>query len=198
MRRPNTRVAAEGPLDTCRGVAGVSFDQNVPLGPVDRPQATRRHWLRRRRPQRPRLFDTTLLSGLLGLLLAAGGVYLGTLTPRVEVSVTPSAYSIQGVTLAARGGGVYQGSAGVVVLRDQGQALSGAASATTSGAPMTARCQGAVAAGERCTFRVGSRILHAVDTWRAGSWSRAYDNGNRVTLRVRQGRPVPVPVPVDA
>lgn len=177
----------------------MSFDQNVPLGPVDRRDATRRHWLRRRRSQRPRLFDTTLLSGLLGLLLAAGGVYLGTLAPRVEVSVTPSAYSIAGVRLAARGGGVYQGSAGVVVLRDEGDVLSAAASATTAGEPMTARCQGVAGGSERCTFQLGKRTLHAVDTWHAGSgsWSRAYDNGKRVTLTVRQRRPVPVPVPVD-
>lgn len=176
----------------------MSFDQNVPLGPVDRHQAARRHWLRRPRPQRPRLFDTTLLSGLLGLLLAAGGVYLGSLTPRVEVSVTQNAYTIDGVRLAARGGGVYEGSAGVVVVRDQGQTLSGAASATTAGTPMVARCQGVAGAGERCTFHVGARTLHAVDTWRAGSWSRAYDSGKRVILTIRQGRPVPVPVPVDA
>lgn len=176
----------------------MSWEQNVPLGPVDRRHATRRHWLRRRRPQRPGLFDTTLLSGLLGLLLAAAGVYLGTLTPRVQVSVTPAAYSIDGVTLPARGSGVYQGRDGVVVLRDQGGALSGAASATTAGEPMLARCQGVTAGQERCTFRLGSRTLHAVDTWRSGSWSRAYDDGRRVILTVRQGRPVPVPVPVDA
>lgn len=176
----------------------MSFDQNVPLGPVDRHQATRRHWLRRPRPQRPRLFDTTLLSGLLGLLLAAGGVYLGALTPRVEVSVTQNAYTIDGVRLAARGGGVYQGSAGVVVVRDQGRTLSGAASATTAGEPMVARCLGLVGNYERCIFQVGPRTLHALDTWRAGSWSRVYDNGKRVTLTVREGGPVPVPVPVDA
>lgn len=189
MRRPSRPAA---------GLTGVSFDQNVPLGPVDRRQVTRRHWLRRRRPQPPRLFDTTLLSGLLGLLLAAGGVYLGTVTPRVEVSVTPSAYSIEGVTLTARGDGVYQGSAGVVVLRDQGHVLRGAASATTQGLPMVARCQGVSTGSERCAFQVGSRTLHAVDTWHAGSWSRAYDDGKRVILAVRQGTPVPVPVPVDA
>lgn len=176
----------------------MSFDQNLPLGPVDRRQATRRHWLRPRRPPRPRLFDTTLLSGVLGVLLAAAGVYLGTLSPRVQVSVTSSAYTVGGITLAARGGGVYRGSAGVVVLRDQGQTLSGAASATTAGAPMTARCVGVTAGTERCTFQIGSRSLHALDTWRAGSWSRVYDDGKRVTLPVRQGRPVPVPVPVDA
>ncbi len=170
----------------------------MPLGPVDRRHATRRHWLRRLRPQRSRLLDTTLLSGLLGLLLAAGGVYLGTLTPRVEVSVTASTYQIDGVTLAARGGGVYQGSAGVVVLRDQGGALAAAASATTAGAPMVARCQGVAAGSEHCTFQLGSGTVHAVDTWRAGAWSRTYDDGKRVILWVRQGRPVPVPVPVDA
>lgn len=175
----------------------MSFDQNVPLGPVDRRHATRRHWLRRRRPQRPRLFDTTLLSGLLGLLLATGGVYLATLVPRVEVSVTPRAYAIDGIRLPARGGGVYQGSAGVVVLRDRGGALSAAASATTAGRPMTARCDGMAAGRERCTFQIGPRSIHAVDAWRAGSWSRTYDDGRRVTLAVRQGRPVPVPIPVD-
>jgi len=176
----------------------VSFDQNVPLGPVDRRQATRRHWLRRRRPQRPRLLDRALLLGLLGVLLAAGGLLLTTLTPRVEVSVTPSAYRVGGVTLPARGGGVYQGSAGVVVLRDQGATLAGAASATTRGAPMTASCQGVTSGSERCTFQIGTRTFHAVDTWRDGSWSRVYDDGNRVDVRILQGRPVPVPVPIDA
>lgn len=176
----------------------MSCDQNVPLGPVDRRHATRRHWLRRHRPRRPGLFDATLLTGLLGLLLAAGGVYLGALTPRVEVSVTATAYTVGGVTLAARGGGVYQGDAGVVVLRDQAGALRGAASATTAGEPMIGRCEGAAAGTEQCSFRVGSRSFHAVDTWHAGSWSRAYDDGKHVMLAVRQGRPVPVPVPVDA
>lgn len=176
----------------------MSFDQNVPLGPVDRRQATRRHWLRRHSPQRPRLFDGSLLAGLLGVLLAAGGVYLATLTPRVEVSVTASAYTVDGVTLAARGGGVYQGRAGVVVLRRRGPVLSGAASATAEGAPMTGLCEGVAAGSERCTFRLGGRTIHAVDTWRAGSWSRVYDDGRRVDLAIRQGRPVPVPVPVDA
>lgn len=175
----------------------VSFDQNVPLGPIDRLQATRRHWLRRRRPQRPRIFDATLLSGLVGVLLAAGGLYLGAVTPRVEVSVTDRAYTIDGVSLAARGGGVYQGTAGVVVLRYQGETLEGAASATSAGEPMTAHCAGVMRGTERCTFQIGPRTLHAIDRWRGGSWSRVYDNGKRVELPIRQGRPVPVPVPVD-
>lgn len=176
----------------------MSFDQNVPLGPVDRRHPARRHWLRRRRPQRPRLFDAALLSGLLGVALAAGGVYLVTLTPRVEVSVTATAYTIDGVTLAARGDGVYQGRAGVVVLGGQGRALRGAASSTVAGAPMVGRCRDAAAGTERCTFQIGRRLLRAIDIWHAGAWSRAYDDGRRVTLAVRQHRPVPVPVPVDA
>ncbi len=172
-------------------------DQNLPLGPVDRRHATRRHWLRRPRPQRPRLFDSALALGLLGVLLAAGGLFVATLTPRVEVSVTANAYRIDGMTLPARGSGVYQGTAGVVVLRDQGTTLDGAASARTQGVPMTAHCEGAAAGTERCTFQIGSRTIQAVDTWRAGSWARVYGDGNRVELAIRQGRPVPVPVPVD-
>lgn len=173
-------------------------DQNLPLGPVDRKQATRRHWLRRRPPQRPRLFDSALSVGLLGVLLAAGGLFLVTLTPRVEVSVTQRAYSIDGVTLVAQGGGVYQGSAGVIVLRDRGKTLDGAASAIARGAPMTAHCEGTAPRTERCIFQVGAQTIHAVDTWHGGFWSRVYGDGGQVDLWIRQGRPVPVPVPVDA
>lgn len=175
----------------------MSFEQNVPLGPVDRRRAARRHWLRRARSPRRRLVDATLLLGLLGLLLGLGGVWLATRPPRVEVSVTPRAYRVGGTTLPARGGGVYQGGAGVIVLHDAGGRLDGAASATTAGAPMTAHCEGA-AASERCTFQIGPRTLHAVDTWQAGAWTRTYGNGKRVQLTVAQGRPVPVPVPIDA
>ncbi len=171
-------------------------DQNLPVGPVDRRQATRGR-LRGPRRQRPRLFDSSLAMGLLAVLLAAGGLFLVTLTPRVEVSVTENAYSIDGVTLAARGGGVYQGSAGVVVLRDQGATLDGAASATVQGRPMVAHCDGIVSGTERCTFRIGARGIRAVDTWRAGSWFRVYGDGRRVELAIRQRRPVPVPIPVD-
>jgi hypothetical protein len=63
---------------------------------------------------------------------------------------------------------------------------------------MTGHCQGVAAGAERCTFQIGARTIRAVDTWRAGSWSRVYNDGSRVELAIRQGRPVPVPLPVDA
>lgn len=176
----------------------MTFEQNVPLGPVDRRRATRRHWLRRPARPRRRLLDGTLLLALSGVLLAAGGVWLATLTPRVDVSVTARAYRVDGVTLPARGGGVYRGGAGVIILRDSGRRLDGAASATTAGAPMTADCQGVAGRSERCTFRIGTHTLHAVDTWQGGAWTRVYDGGRRVRLEMVRGRPVPVPVPVDA
>lgn len=172
----------------------MSVDQNVPLGPVDRRHASRSH----RRPRHPALFDTTLALGLLGVLLAGAGLGLGMLGPRVDVSVTAQAYRVGPVRLAARGDGVYQGGAGVVVLRDAGTALRGAASATTGGQPMTARCQGRAGHTERCTFQIGDRTLHAVDTWRHTAWSRVYDGGRRVQLVMVRGAPAPVPIPVDA
>ncbi|MGH7911019.1 MAG: hypothetical protein ACREQM_22210 [Candidatus Dormibacteraceae bacterium] len=132
------------------------------------------------------------------MLLAAGGVWLGNLTPRVEVSVTVRAYTVGGEVLSARGGGVYQGSGGVVVIRDQGSVLEGAASATYAGHPMTARCSGTLGRGERCRFQIGNRELQSVDGWSGSGWSRRYGDGKRVDLEIAQGRPVPVPVPVDA
>ncbi|MFZ0218051.1 MAG: hypothetical protein WAM30_19125 [Candidatus Dormiibacterota bacterium] len=175
------------------------MDQNIPLGPVDRRQALRRHWLRRRRSPRPPLVDGSLLLGLAGMLLAAGGFWLSTLAPHVEVGMDAHAYTIDGARLPAAGQGVYAGGDGVVVVDENGASFAAAASATLNGAHMVGRCTGrSQPAGEQCSFRLGTRQLRATDTWSGGGWSRRYDDGRRVDLLVAQRRPVPVPIAIDA
>jgi hypothetical protein len=174
-------------------------DQNIPLGPVDRRQPLRRHWLRRRRSPPPRLFDRSLALGLLGALLALTGLWLSSQAPRVQVGMDARAYTIQGARLPAIGPGTYAGAGGVVVVRQSQGSFAAAASATLNGAHMVGRCAGSERAGrERCSFRLGATRLTATDTWNGGSWARRYDDGRQVDLEVTQRLPVPVPVALGA
>jgi hypothetical protein len=165
-------------------------DQNIPLGPVDRRQALRRHWRRRRRSPRPRFVDGSLLLGLAGMLLAAGGFWLSTLAPRVEVGMDAHAYTIGGARLPAAGKGVYAGGDGVVVVDENGASFAAAASATLNGAHMVGRCTGrSQPAREQCSFRSRSTPEIRVQPARDGCGTRgSVARADAGVTRRHQGR----------
>jgi hypothetical protein len=84
----------------------------------------------------------------------------------------------------------------VVLIEDPGGALAGA-SAHVGDQHMVGNCR--MAAGgrsEHCRFRLGGRTLTAEDRLQNGGWDRLYDDGGRVRIALRGGRPVPVPFAV--
>jgi hypothetical protein len=109
------------------------------------------------------------------------------------VGMDGSAYRVGDVALPARGGGVYAGPEGAVI-------VSGplAAGSTRLGAvPALGSCRLAASrAEERCTFELGGRPLTAEDRLSAGAWSRRYGDGATVRIGLSGGRPVPVPFPL--
>jgi hypothetical protein len=171
--------------------------QNIPLGPLDRTHAVRRHWRRRLRRQVPAGLDPSLLLAAVGMALAGVGLWLTGAPPPVAVSMDAAAYTVGGARLEARSAGVYESSEGALVVRAQPGETRAAASATFNGAPMTGVCSWAGGAREeRCVFKMGDRTLEAVDRRTASGWHRRYQDGREVDVQVRGGGPVPVPVPV--
>jgi len=159
--------------------------QRLPL-PVGSPHPVRQPARARSRRFRAGGAATTLV----GLAAAVAGALLGTTPPPVTVGMDTAAYRVGDVTLPARGGGVYSGPEGAVVV--QGDVAAG--STRLSGASALGSCR--LAAGgrsERCTFLLGGRHLVAEDRLAGDGWDRRYDDGTTARIALVRGRPVPVP-----
>jgi hypothetical protein len=156
--------------------------QRLPL-PVGSPHAVRRPTQRTRARLRP--------GGLLGLLAAVAGAALGATPPSPTVSMDAGAYRVGQVALPARGGGVYAGPEGAVVVDGR----RAAASTRLHGVRMLGSCLlDADARGERCTFELNGATVTARDRLSVGGWERRYGDGATVRIELRGGRPVPVPI----
>jgi hypothetical protein len=109
--------------------------------------------------------------------------------------VDQGGYHVGATAYAARGGGVYAGPAGAVVIAEgAGRQTRAAASTHLDGVPMMGVC--ALAAGratERCTFQLGGHRFGATDRLTGGAWERRYDDGAMARISLEGGRPVPVP-----
>lgn len=160
--------------------------QRLPL-PVGSPHPVRR-------PARAVGFRLRLggtATALLGLAAAAAGGLLGAIPPTVTVGMDSGVYRVGDVTLAARGGGVYAGPEGAVVV--QGPVAAG--STRLRGVTALGSCRlAADARSERCTFVLGGRRLTAEDRLADGGWDRRYDDGATTRIALAGGQPVPVPI----
>jgi hypothetical protein len=160
--------------------------QRLPL-PVGSPHAVRRPPPAARRGLRP----VRAAAAVLGLAAAAGGAVLGATPSPVTVGMDAGAYRVGDVTLPARGGGVYAGPEGAVVV----DGPAAAASTRLRGVPMVGSCRlAADARSERCAFDLGGRRLTALDRLAGGAWERRYDDGTAVRIGLSDGRPAPVPI----
>lgn len=158
--------------------------QRLPL-PVGSPHPVRRA----RTPGRVRVRPGSLV----GLLAAAAGAALGATPPAVTVTMDQSAYRVGDVILPARGGGVYAGPEGAVVV----DGPRAAAATHLHGVRMLGSCRlSPDARTERCTFDLGGRALTAEDRLDRGAWDRRYADGASVRIALSGGRPVPVPIPL--
>jgi len=157
----------------------------LPVGgphPVRRPLRAARSWLR-----------PGTASTLLGLVAAAAGATLGATPPGMTVGMDAASYRVGDVTLPARGGGVYAGPEGAVVVRGS----LAAASTRLRGTRALGSCRlAADARSERCTFVLGGRALTADDHLAGGGWDRRYDDGAAARIGLGDGRPIPVPIPL--
>jgi len=129
-------------------------------------------------------------TALVGLAAAVAGALLGTTPSPVTVGMDAAAYRVGDVTLPARGGGVYSGPEGAVVV--QGDVAAG--STRLRGASALGSCRlAADGRSERCTFLLGGRHLAAEDRLAGEGWDRRYDDGATARIALARGRPVPVP-----
>jgi|SRR5215469_3864268 len=160
--------------------------QRLPL-PVGSPHPVRR-------PARTvgfRLRVGGTATALLGLAAAAAGGLLGAMPPVVTVSMDAGAYRVGDVSLPARGGGVFAGPEGAVVV----QGPAAAASTRLRGVTALGSCRlAADGRSEHCTFVLGGRRLTADDRLADGGWNRRYEDGATARIALRGGRPVPVPI----
>lgn len=132
-------------------------------------------------------------AALLGLLAATAGAVLGAVPPTVTVAVDTGAYRVGDAVLPARGGGVYAGAAGAVIV--QGPLAAG--STRLRGVSALGSCRlAADARSERCTFDLGGRSVTAEDRLAGGGWDRRYGDGVTARIALSEGRPVPVPLPL--
>jgi hypothetical protein len=160
--------------------------QRLPL-PVGSPHPVRRP----ARTVGSRLRVGGAATALLGLAAAAAGGLLGATPATVTVSMDAGAYRVGDVALPARGGGIYAGPEGAVVV--QGQAA--AASTRLHGVTALGSCRlAADTRSERCTFVLGGHRLTAEDRLAAGGWDRRYEDGATARIALNGGRPVPVPI----
>lgn len=161
--------------------------QRLPL-PVGSPHPVRRLLPAGRARLRP-----GAVVALLGLLAASAGAVLGTSPPSVTVGADAGAYRVGDAVLPARGGGVYAGAQGAVVLR--GPLAAG--STHLRGVSALGSCRlAADARSERCTFDLGGRSVTAEDRLAGGGWDRRYGDGVTARIALSDGRPVPVPLPL--
>ena len=162
---------------------------HIPLGGLS-PRVVRRQ-SRRPRPRGP------ALAALAGAALAAIGVALASAEPQVEVGVVGHGYDLGGQVLAERGGGVYRGQrGGVLVIARVGDREVAGASAELNGRSVTGRCELVPGGDETCRFTVDGRPLAARDERTVYGWHRRYSDGRTVAIRVIGAHDVPVPFPV--
>jgi hypothetical protein len=128
--------------------------------------------------------------------MAAGvGAYLGSVPPSTTVGLDRAGYHVGATTYAPRGGGVYAGPSGaVVIVREAGDVTRAAAATHLDGASMLGVCaMPAGGATERCAFQLGGRRLGATDRRAGAGWNRRYDDGTTDRIPLEGGRAVPVP-----
>jgi hypothetical protein len=132
----------------------------------------------------------------LGLLTAGTGAVLGALPPPLSAGLESEAYQVGSVRLPARGGGVYAGPQGALVLVVEPTVVRAGAATEFAGQPMIGSCT-MVRDGraERCRFRLGSQRLEATDRLQGNAWLRTYSDGEQVRIALL-GAPVPVPFPL--
>lgn len=160
--------------------------QRLPL-PVGSPHPIRQP----ARQGRIRLRAGGAATTLLGVAAAAAGALLGATPSTVTVGLDAAAYRVADVALPARGGGVYAGPEGAVVI----QGPIAAASTHLRGATALGSCRlAADRRSERCAFVLAGRRLTAEDRLTGGGWDRRYDDGTTARIGLSDGRPVPVPI----
>jgi hypothetical protein len=104
-----------------------------------------------------------------------------------------TAYHVGDVSLPARGGGVYAGPEGAVVVRGP----VAAASTRLRGANALGSCRlMAGARSERCTFVLAGRRLTSEDRLNGAGWDRRYDDGVTARIGLSGRAAVPVPIPL--
>jgi hypothetical protein len=166
-------------------------DQRLPL-PIGSPHPVRR-W---RRDWSARLDSRGRAAlAVLGVAAAGTGAYLGAVPPAVTVGLDSGGYHVSGTTYPARGGGVYAGPAGaVVIVQEAGGRTRAGASTNLDGVPMVGACALPRGGGtERCSFQLDGSTVGATDRLTNGGWDRRYDDGATVRIPLQDGRSVPVP-----
>jgi hypothetical protein len=134
-------------------------------------------------------------AALVGMASAGAGAYLGAAPPPVPVGLDAAGYHVASTTYAPRGGGVYTGPGGAVVIAPgAGGGTRAGASTHLDGGPMVGGCRiRAGGSSERCEFELGGRRLGATDRLAPGGWDRRYDDGRTAWIPLEGGRPVPAP-----
>jgi hypothetical protein len=132
---------------------------------------------------------------VIGVAAAGAGAYLGAVPPSIPVGLDSAGYHVGATTYAPRGGGVYAGPAGAVVIApiSRGRERAGASTHLDRATMVGACTLAAGGASERCTFQLGGRHLGATDRLKDGGWDRHYDDGASVRIPLNNGRPVPAP-----
>jgi len=166
-------------------------DQRLPLpiGSSHPIRRRRRVWIARAAPSR------RAWTALVGMASAGVGAYLGAAPPPVPVGLDGGGYHVASTTYAPRGGGVYSGPGGAVVIAPgaAGERRAGA-STHLDGRTLVGACWlGAARTSERCEFELDGRRLGATDHLQGGGWNRRYDDGRTARIPVAGGRPVPAP-----
>lgn len=164
-------------------------DQRLPL-----PLGGRFPARRLARVFRGRLGRLPLLS-LGGLVAGLAGAVLAIQPPATRVALDGDGYHVGPAVLGSRGGGVYAGEAGAVVIVEGPTLTRAGASTHVDGVPATGRCELA-GRSERCSFVLAGRRLDAIDRLRDGGWDRSYGDGRTARIELAGGRPVPVPFPL--
>jgi hypothetical protein len=166
--------------------------QRIPLG-----DTFGAHAVRRRRPRRREL-AWPLAATVVGVGAALAGVALARSQPPVAIRLDATGYYIGGQDLVARGGGVYEGHDGaVLVIERRGPALVAGASADLDGEPATGSCLERIGSGtEQCSFTLGPQHLSSRDRWTGNGWLRRYGDGEELAIEVRGSTAAPVPFPL--
>lgn len=165
--------------------------QNIPLGPVDRSHATRRH------PPPIPLFNLArqwhILAAAAGLLAAVAGAMLGGGTPEFSVRADAGVYRIGSLSLPASGGDSYTGPAGAVVVLRKATEIESAGSTTIRGQHMIGHCIYVLGSDhESCLFVLGMATVTATDMRTPSGWVRRYSDDSVVRIDTG-GRPTPIP-----
>ncbi len=166
--------------------------QRIPLGDTFGAHAVRRGRTRRRELAWP------LAATAVGVGAALAGVALARSQPPVVVRLDTSGYHIGSQDLVARGGGVYEGHDGaVLVIERRGPDLLAGASADLDGEPATGSCLERIGSGtEQCSFTLGRQHLISHDRWTGSGWERRYGDGKELAIEVSGSTPAPVPFPL--